>query len=139
MSWTIKIEVVAEEHADEVIEVLRNAEEDAELNFGFNTSKSDDSRTFAKGFVFDADVYNNAVKTLVEQVQLMAEDDSEDGADPEDIAHMAEQYIADAVEDLKNKLWEAWPSEKKLDEDGYAASTDTKCAIHGRYNCGACC
>ena len=42
MSWTIKIEVVGEEQADAVLEVLRNAEEEVELEFGFNTSKTFD-------------------------------------------------------------------------------------------------
>jgi len=40
MSWTIKIEVVGEEQADAILEVLREAEEEVELEFSFNTSKT---------------------------------------------------------------------------------------------------
>ena len=42
MSWTIKIEVVGEEQADAILEVLHNAEEEVELEFSFNTSKTFD-------------------------------------------------------------------------------------------------
>jgi hypothetical protein len=40
MSWIVKIEVVGEEQADEIIEVLNNAEEEVEISFAFNTSKT---------------------------------------------------------------------------------------------------
>lgn len=40
MSWKIEIEVVAEEQADAILEVLREAEEEVEIEFSFNTSKT---------------------------------------------------------------------------------------------------